>query len=64
MLGFKAVVDENEEYAFNFIYDKSIINEDKLWEILNVETWTIIMSDGSSKEVKASINFKNKGRIL
>lgn len=64
IVGFKTVLTDANEYAFQVIYDKSVINEDALWKAVSSSKWVLILDDGSEKELDARISFPDKGVTL
>ncbi len=57
MLEMRTILNGNDEYAFVFTFDKSVMNKEKLMEVLRAPKWTIKMKDGSIDIVDAKISF-------
>lgn len=64
VLGFRTVINAEEEFAFQIIYDKGTLNDAKIWEALQAPKWTVMMKDGSTQEVDSKIGFKNQGKTI
>ncbi len=63
-LGLETLLNDNEEYAFRITYSKDVLNDDKIWEALTKEKWTIMSKDGSTSEVDPKFSFSEKGATL
>jgi hypothetical protein len=63
-LGLETLLIDNEEYAFRITYSKDALNDDKIWEILTKEKWTIMSKDGSISEVDPKFSFSEKGATI
>lgn len=64
VLGFKTLLNADEEYALQIIYDKNTLDDAKIWEVLQNPTWTVLMTDGTTQQVEAKMSFQNQGKTL
>ena len=64
ILGFKTLLNADEEYALQITYDKGTLNDAKIWEILQSPKWTVMMKDGSTQKVDAKMSFNEQGKTL
>ena len=45
-------------------YDKSLLSEEKIWEIVQSSKWTIHYSDGSTEDMDAPYRFSKQGKNM
>ena len=64
ILGFRTLLNADEEYALQITYDKNTLDDAKIWEVLQNPTWTVLMTDGTTQEVEAKMSFQNQGKTL
>lgn len=64
VLGLQVLVNDNEEYAIRILYAESVMNPDKLWEVLTAPKWKVKMKDGSVQEEDAKMTFPAQGNVL
>lgn len=64
ILGLQVLVNDNEEYAIRILYVESVMNPDKLWEVLTAPKWQVKMKDGSVREEDAKMAFPGKGKVM
>ncbi|NTU95641.1 MAG: 4Fe-4S binding protein, partial [Bacteroidales bacterium] len=60
-LGVETAINEKEEYCFRIRYSKDVLNNDKIWEVLTREKWTIRTNEGDLKETDPRLSFTDKG---
>ena len=60
-LGVETAINENEEYCFRIRYSKDVLSNDKMWEVLTREKWTIRTNEGDLKETDPRLSFTDKG---
>jgi phage tail tube protein FII len=64
VLGFRTLLNADEQYAIQITYDKNTLNDEKIWEILTAPKWNVLMKDGTIQEQDAKLEFKNPGKTL
>ena len=64
IVGIKTALTENNEFAFQITYNKSVIDESTLWKAVSAAKWVIVLDDNSKKEIDARISFKKEGKTL
>ena len=60
VLELETFLDENDLPSMKIIYVPSVLSEEKLWEYLCSDKWSIKMMSGEINEVDARLDFKNK----
>ncbi len=64
MVSIKTLINDNMDYCFHITFSKELIDEDKLWDIITKEKWTIKDREGNIQEVDRKLEFTEKGEIL
>ncbi|NTV19402.1 MAG: 4Fe-4S binding protein, partial [Bacteroidales bacterium] len=60
-LGLETTINDNEDYCFRIKYSKDVLNEDKIWEVLNRKQWTVKTTEGEIQVSDPKFSFTNKG---
>ena len=60
-LGIETTINEKEEYCFRIRYSKDVLNDNKIWEVLTRDKWTIRTNEGDLKESDPRLSFTEKG---
>lgn len=60
-LGLETTINDNEDYCFRIRYSKDVLNEDKIWEVLNRKQWTVKTTEGEIQVSDPKFSFTNKG---
>jgi ferredoxin len=64
MVSIKTLINEDMEYCFHITFSKELVDEEKLWNIITKEKWTIKDREGNIQEVDRKLEFTEKGEIL
>ena len=63
VMGFATALN-GDTPVIRITYVKDVLDDDKIWEILQTPKWKIHYTNGTTKEIDATLTFKTPGKTV